>query len=326
MMRIGILGSGTMGETHARAYQGIAGVEIAAIYGRTESKVRPVAERVGSLAATDFHKLLDDPTIDAVDVCLPSNVHREFVVTALNAGKHVFCETPFALTGEDAETMISAARVNDRLLLVALLMRSIAEYQHIQRAVASGELGRPLAVYAYRLGSYLRRESSEFKEHYGDPTIELMTFDFDVLNWLFGLPNEVYAAATEAPDGLPGHVVAALRYDDWVANVEASGLMPTGFSFSVGIRVVGETKALELSTTFANGIPKTTLASYARESEEVRVNGQDPYMAECQYFVECVRGDADPQLLSAERALEALRLSIAIQDSLKQQRTVRLAT
>ncbi|MCH8815271.1 MAG: Gfo/Idh/MocA family oxidoreductase [Chloroflexi bacterium] len=315
-----------MGETHAHAYQGLAGVEIAAIYGRTESKVRSVAESVGCLATADLQKLLDDPTIEAVDVCLPSSLHREFVVKALDAGKHVFCETPLALTAEDAEAMIGTARSSDRLLLVALLMRSIAEYQHIQRAVMSGELGRPLAVYAYRLGSYLRRESSEFKEHYGDPTIELMTFDFDVLNWLFGLPNEVYAVATDGPDGTPGHVVAALRYDDFVANVEASGLMPTGFPFSVGIRVVGETECLELSTTFPNGVPETTLASYAGESEEVRVNGHDPYMAECQYFVECVRGDADPQLLSAERALEALRLSIAIQDSLKQQKAVRLAT
>lgn len=315
-----------MGEVHARAYQGIAGVEIAAIYGRTESKLRPIAESVGARATTDFDRLLDDPTLEAVDVCLPSNVHRDFVVTALNAGKHVFCETPFALTDEDAEAMIGAARSNDRLLLVALLMRSVSEYQHIQRAVVSGELGRPVAVYAYRLGSYLRRESSEFKEHYGDPTTELMTFDFDVLNWLFGLPNEVYAAATGDPKGIPGHVVAALRYGDFVANVEASGLMPTGFPFSVGIRVVGETKVLDLSTTFPNGIPKTTLVSYAAGSEEVHVNGQDPYMAECQHFVECVRGDADPQLLSAERALEALRLSIAIQDSLQQEKVVRLPT
>lgn len=315
-----------MGVMHARAYHGIAGVEIAAIYGRTVSKVSPVAESVSSPATTDLHQLLDDPTIEAMDVCLPSNVHREFVVTALNAGKHVFCETPFALTEEDAEAMIGAARSNDRLLLVGLLMRSVSEYQHIQRAVVSGELGRPLAVYAYRLGSYLRRESSEFKEHYGDPTTELMTFDFDVLNWLFGLPNDVYAAATGYPEGIPGHVVAALRYGDFVANVEASGLMPTSFPFSVGIRVVGETKALDLSTTFPNGMPKTTLASYGAGSEDVRVNGQDPYVAECQYFVECVRGDADPQLLSAERALETLRLSIAIQDSLQQEKVVRLPT
>lgn len=315
-----------MGETHARAYQSVPGIEIAAIYGRTESKVRSIADKVGTLATTDLDKILDDPTVDAVDVCLPSNVHREFVVAALSAEKHVFCETPFALAYDDAERMIDAARANDRLLLVALLMRSVAVYQYIQRAVASGELGRPLAVYAYRLGSYLRRESSEFKEHYGDPTSELMTFDFDVLNWMFGLPKEVYAAATATPDGIPGHVIAALRYDDLVANVEASGLMPTGFPFSVGIRVIGEAEALELSTRFSEGIPNTTLISYAQSSQEVQLRGHDPYVAECQYFVECIRGNADPQFLGAERALEALRLSIAVQDSLEQQKVVRVET
>jgi UDP-N-acetylglucosamine 3-dehydrogenase len=315
-----------MGETHARAYQAVPDIEVAAIYGRTESRAGPIADRVGTLATTDLDDILDDPTVDAVDVCLPSRVHADFVVAALNAGKHVFCETPFALARQDAERMMDAARANDRLLLVALLMRSVAAYRHIQRAVASGELGRPLAVYAYRLGSHLRRESSAFKEHYGDPTTELMTFDFDVLNWMFGLPKEVYATATATPDGIPGHVIAALRYDDLVANVEASGVMPIGFPFSVGIRVIGEAKALELSTRFSEGIPKTTFISYAQSSQDVQLRGHDPYVAECQYFVECIRGNADPHFLSAERALEALQLSIAVQDSLKQQKVVRVET
>ena len=315
-----------MGQTHAHAYQSVPGAEIAAVYGRTESKVRSVADRLGTLATTDLDKILDDVTIDAVDVCLPSSVHGDFVVAALNARKHVFCETPFALAREDAERMIDAARANDRLLLVALLMRSVAAYQYIQRAVASNELGRPLAAYAYRLGSYLRRESSEFKEHYGDPTTELMTFDFDVLNWMFGLPKEVYATATATPGGVPGHVIAALRYDDLVACVEASGLMPTGFPFSVGIRVIGEANALELSTRFAEGIPKSTFTSYGESSEDVQLRGHDPYVAECRYFVECITGDADPNFLGAERALEALRLSTAVQDSLKQLKAVRVET
>ena len=100
--------------------------------------------------------------------------------------------------------------------------------------------------------------------------------------------------------------------------------MPTGFPFSVGIRVIGEAKALDLSTTFPDGEPTTTFVSYAKGSQNVQLRGHDPYVAECQYFVECIRGNADPHFLGAERALEALRLSIAVQDSLKQQKVVRV--
>ncbi|MPZ15010.1 MAG: hypothetical protein GEU73_11405 [Chloroflexi bacterium] len=281
-----------------------------------------------SVATTDVADILGDATVHAVDVCLPSKVHREFVVAALQAGKHVFCETPFALTIEDAHAMIDAARSGGRLLLVALLMRSIDFTVSGRQAIASGELGRPLAAHAYRLGSYLRRESREFKPHYSDPTTELMTFDFDLLNWFFGLPDEVYAAGSAMADGTIGHVSATLRYPDFIATVEASGAMPVGFPFSVGFRVIGEKQALEFTARFpgdATEAPDISALRYEMGAKEISTEGGDPYEAECRYFVECVRGNADPELLSANRALEALLLSVATQQSLRDGRPVRLS-
>lgn len=233
-MRVAILGAGTMGEAHAHAYAGMNDVEIAAIYARSGIRAGPLAAKLGTTATTRLDDALDDPSVHAVDVCVPSNVHREFLVAALKAGKHVFCETPLALMLHDAEAMIQVAWANDRLLMAALLMRSIDDYQYLRRAVVAGELGRILAVHAYRLGSYLRRESADFKEHYSEPTTELMTFDFDAINWMFGLPNEVYAAASPMGGGTPGHVMATLRCNDFIATVEASGMMPSSFHSASG--------------------------------------------------------------------------------------------
>lgn len=319
-----------MGSVHATAYANSAGVEVAAVYGRNRSKIGPIAERVGARASTDLRAILDDPSVGAVDVCLPSPVHREFVVAALEAGKYVFCETPLALTQEDAQAMLDASQANDRLLLVGLLMRSIAAYQYIKRALDAGQVGKPVAAYAYRLGSYLRPNAADFKEHYSDPTTELMTFDFDALNWLLGSPQELSATAARLPDGRPGHVFAAVRYSsNVIAQVEASGVMPASFPFSVGFRLVGEEQALELTTVFGgDGPPDSRLMSYPANGkpEEVQLFDGDPYEAECQYFVDCVRGEADPELLSAERAIEALKLSFAAQTSLRQGKPVQLAT
>jgi UDP-N-acetylglucosamine 3-dehydrogenase len=162
-------------------------------------------------------------------------------VTALKNGKHVFCETPFALSIEDGRAMIEAARESKRILMVGLLMRSIAHCEYTRRAVTSGEYGRLLSVAAYRLGSYLHPGAPDHKPHYSDPSTELMTFDFDFIQWLMGRPARISASAVATERGTPGEISAVLGYDDGRgATVLASGLMPKSFAFSAGYRAVFE--------------------------------------------------------------------------------------
>jgi predicted dehydrogenase len=139
-------------------------------------------------------------------------VHREFVVAALHAGKHVFCETPLALTQEDAQAMLDAAEANDRLLLVGLLMRSIAAYQYIKRALEVGQVGKPVAAYAHRPGSYLRLTQLILRNTTATPT-EQMTFDFDALNWLLGSLRSSGPLLLDSRTP-SGHVFASLRYSN----------------------------------------------------------------------------------------------------------------
>ena len=310
-----------MGSEHADVYSSIDGVQVVYIFGRDKAKLEPTAQKHGAQAVTDLDMILNDKSIEAVDVCLPTPIHRDFVVKALTAGKHVFCETPLALGMEDAKAMQAVAQKNNRLLLVGLLMRSIAEYKYAKNLVESGEMGKPLAVYAHRLGSYLRSNGPDHKPHYGDPTTELMTFDYDVLGWLFGAPRSVYANSSRLSDGRPGHVLANLAYDTFAAQIVASGTMPVSFPYSVGLRLVGDKQALQISTKFLDdGPPETTTTLYPERGQPVVVDieGDNPYEVECRYFIDCVAGKADPELLSVGRAIEALKLSLATQRSLQE--------
>jgi predicted dehydrogenase len=308
-----------MGSVHAVAYGSLADVEVAAVYAPSSRRSSALAANVDAVSTTNLDDVLRDPTIDAIDVCAPSATHRDLVVAALEAGKHVFCETPLALTLQDALAMRDVARRHDRLLLVGLLMRSVPEYVHIQRAVVSGELGQVRSVHAYRLGSYLLEASADHGSHYGDPTTELMTFDFDVVNWLMGMPRDIDARAAMNADGSTGAVVANLGYPDTVVLVEASGIMPASFPFSIGLRLTGSTGAFEVSTRFLGPEPTIALTRYgpSGSGEAVALEDQDPYAAELQHFVGCIRGQAEPDLLDVERAVEALRLSVATQQSLR---------
>src|SRR5579875_2286354 len=113
-MRIGILGAGDMGQTHARIFSQMPGVEIAGVVGRSTERAARVAGELGLPPVTDPWTLVDNETVDAVDVTYPSALHRGWVVAALERGKHVFCETPMALTIEDADAMIDAAHRHKR--------------------------------------------------------------------------------------------------------------------------------------------------------------------------------------------------------------------
>ncbi|HEY6715360.1 MAG TPA: Gfo/Idh/MocA family oxidoreductase [Reyranella sp.] len=274
---------------------------------------------------SDAAALIGNAAVDAIDVCLPSAVHHTFVVPALGAGKHVFCETPLALRLDEARQMLDAARRADRLLQVGLLVRSLVAYAHIKTVASSGRHGRPLSVATSRLGSYLHRDAPDHKAHYSDPSTELMTFDFDFIQWVMGPPARLSASAVRTTAGVPGEISALLSYQDGRhATVVASGLMPPGFPFTVGFRALFEGAAFEHRAIFEDGPPKSTFAIFDGKApaRPVPTAARNPYQAELQRFVDCISGRADPELLDAERAIEALVLSAATQRALGEGRSI----
>ena len=316
-MRIGILGAGWTGGAHAGAYSQMTDVKIAGIVGRREPKVKERADSLGVPGLTDPWQLLDDDTVDAIDVCYPTYIHRDYMVAALQRGKHVFCETPIALALEEVDAMIAAARSSGKLALVALVMRFVDTYVYVHDAVKSGKLGKPLVAYAYRAGpGWPGRSSADF----GELVIEPMIHDFDYLNWLLGKPAAVSATGHFGATGEVDHAFVSLQYDGMCGQVEGSHLVPTSYPFSTYLRVVCEEGALETSYRFVgDGPPENILTCYpkAGSPEDLVVPSQDPYWAECRYFVDCVSGKADPTLLHVETARDGLQTALAAKESLQ---------
>jgi len=313
-VRIALLGAGSMGTVHAAAYAGMPEVSVVGVFSRDPARAASVAAICKAEPCTDAAQLIEHADIDAIDVCLPSETHHDVVIPALRAGKHVFCESPLALDLEQAERMRDAARRAGRLLQVGLLMRSVSAYGHVEAVARSGEHGRLLSVTTWRLGSYLHADAPDRKAHYGDPSTELMTFDFDFVHWLMGQPQSLSASAARLPDGRPGEISAVLTYPQGRhATVIASGLMPPASPFTVGFRALLERAAFEHLTTFSGGPPKSsfTVTVGTTPARPVPVANRNPYEVELQRFVDCVRGRADPALLDVDRAIEAQRLSLA---------------
>ena len=295
-----------MGKAHAAAYATLPDVDLVDVPARDDTRVQAAFE---------------SRDIDAVDICLPNEVHARFTIAALQRGKHVFCETPMALVLDEALAMRDAARRAGRLLQVGLLVRSISTYRHIKEVTEAGTHGRLLSLATWRLGSYLRPDASDHKPHYGDSTTELMTFDFDFANWAMGPPASLSAAGQ-------GDVTALLDYGDGRhATIAASGLMPPGTPFTVGFRALFEDACFELQQIFRGGGPPEitfTIAEGKAAPRPVGLQGANPFEVELRRFVDCIAGKADPALLDAERAIEALRLSLATQQALVRSTSIAL--
>lgn len=322
-VRIGILGAGAMGTVHASAYADMPDVTVVGVFSRDPAHARSAANLCGAEPFADAAALIRHADLDAVDVCLPSALHRDAVVPALEAGKHVFCETPLALQLDEARHMRDAARRADRLLQVGLLMRSVGAHEHVKTATTSGAHGRLLSVTTWRLGSYLHPGAPDHKAHYSDPSTELMTFDLDFIQWLMGPPARPSASAVRTPSEVPGEISALLSYEDGRhAAVLASGLMPPGFAFTAGFRALFERAVFEHLAVFEKGPPRSrfTIVEGSQPARPVPVADRNPYQVELQHFIDCLHGRADPELLDAERAIEALMLSTAVQRALSRGR------
>jgi predicted dehydrogenase len=318
-MRIGILGAGWTGSTHAEAYLKMTDVEIAGIVGKQEAKVTQVANSLGILGLTDPWRILDDDTVDAVDICYPTFVHREYATSALQRGKHVLCETPLALTLEDADGMIAAARSNGKLLLVALVLRFVDAYTYVYNTIRAGDLGKPLVACTTRLTAS-RHRSQRPSAEFGEPVVELMIHDFDCLNWLLGKPIAVSGTGLMGPTGQVDHAFIRLEYECMRGQVEGSVLMPTTYPFSTSLRVLCEEGAVETSfRVHAAGRLETILTRYPRvgSPEVPNIPDEDPYWTECRYFVDCVSGKADPSRISVEAARDGLQIALAAKLSLE---------
>ena len=325
-IRVGILGAGFMGSVHARALAKVEGVEIAGIYGRSENRAKPLADELGVPWTTDLNQLIDDPTIDAIDNCLPAAQHREPLERALANNKHVLLEKPIAMDLENAEAIVSAAAESDRVVLVAHVLRFWPEYVELRERVLSGDLGRPLQALAWRRQPF-PAWSALFAnaELTGGGVIDQMIHDFDVLNWILGTPQSVVATGVRNPkSGGWDQVQVLLDYGHASALVDGGAMMPESATFESALHLLCENGSLQYHFQPAgrgveSGGGRNELRIFPNEGESsiVTVDQTDPYLAEVTYWIDCIRNGTPAVVATPADATLALRTALAAKRSIE---------
>jgi predicted dehydrogenase len=312
-----VIGVGMIGTEHAAILAASAEAELLACCDTDPS--RQDAVPAGVAFATDVDATLDLPGLEAVFVCTPQHLHRPVVERALARNLAVFCEKPIAARLEDADAMINAASASEGSLVIGHTLRFSPEYIAVHDAVSKGEIGSVIHMAA-------RWNAPDFEGRIisGRTTVplEMMIHDIDVMRWLAGDVQRVYAEASAEPVVGPGPdaMVATLRFRSGAVGVldhnwimaSASGLESDhrlavfGSAGSAFVEnrdtpavVYGPGGVRYLRTTYrshANGIPFGALP------------------AEDIYFLRSVR-DGRPWPIDLADARAALACAIALDDS-----------
>jgi predicted dehydrogenase len=146
-MKVAIIGFGTAGEARLAAYRGVAGGRLVAVADPSPSRRdRALAMDPGLLARPSLTALLEDISLDAVDICAPPAYHAELAATALRAGCHVLCEKPVAFTDSGAAALVACSRESRRLLYPAHNYGFSPMMRMLSDALAGGGIGSPMTV------------------------------------------------------------------------------------------------------------------------------------------------------------------------------------
>ncbi|MCL6625265.1 Gfo/Idh/MocA family protein [Alicyclobacillus shizuokensis] len=318
-MKVIVIGAGTMGATHARAYAQMVDVELTGVVDIRPDAAKLLADEVGVRAYADLHEALANVEADIVDICVPTPYHKELIVRAAELGKHIISEKPLCTNLTDAHECVDVCREAGVRLFVGQVVRFFPEYQTIHRLIQDGAVGAVGTARAYRGGSYPRGWNDWYAnpDASGSVLVDLMIHDFDFFRWCFGEVKRVYAKTIRHTEGvLMEHAFASLRFETGViAHVEGTWAVPSGFSTE--IEVAGASGLLthrsEQSAAIRISLRETTHDSPAVAVPESPL-ARTPYHTELAHFIECIRENKEP-IVRPEDAIKALEISLAAVES-----------
>ncbi len=323
MFKIGIVGSGFMAVTHAEAYKQIPDARIVGFVGKGEANRRRRAQEYDTRDFPTIAALLEEADPDVVDICTPTHLNVEMTRAAAQAGKAILLEKPIALDLDAAAEIQRLAADAGVTLMVAHVIRFWPEYARIAEIVRAGDIGRPYAAAADRIC-----QPPDWTTWYADPNksggvaVTLMIHDFDFCNSLFGPPQRVFASGRRNALGAFDHLHACVVYPSGVtASFRGSISMPAGYPFTMSLRVTGDAGAAEF--VFRAGINLENRQE--AQSDFILYRGgqpsipscdpRDAYLAEIEYFLNCLRDGRAPEIGTIEEATLALRTARAAMEA-----------
>jgi len=326
MLRVGIIGMGHMGERHINSYKNINNVEVRAVNDVRINELKKKFDLEGIKTYEKLDDLLNDKDIDFVDICLPTFLHKEYTIKALDCGKHVICEKPMAMNVEECDAMIEAQKKNGKFLMIAQCIRFWQEYEILKDYVSKNKFGRLMSLYLLRAcqtpswswNNWLAQGSKS-----GGAILDLHVHDVDMVNYLLGMPEAVYSVGANAIKG-GGIDILSTQYlydKDIVVTVDCNWAVSGGFGFEANFRACFEEGTIIFSS---KNNPTITIYPKDKDSFVPELGTKDAYEKELSYFADCIEKDREPEIVTSKSARDTIKIVTAELKSIESKKKVLL--
>ena len=319
-MRVGIVGVGFMGTTHAAGWAETP-AEIVGFTAETQREAGAISKEYGTAVYSSLDEML--PDVDVVDICSPTHLHYEMALKAAAAGKHIVCEKPLARTTRQAREIVAACQQAGVQLLVAHVVRFFPEYARARAAVAEGQIGRPGVIRLHR-GSYRPKKPAgnwfldEVKS--GGILMDLMIHDYDYARWVAGDVETVSARRVtqrhpEAPVDyglvILGHRSGALSH------IAGAWAYPPPI-FRTHLEIAGDKGLIEFDSDGTAPIQNLILKTAGAEAPDVALPSspvsESPYTTQLKEFYRAL-AEGTPARVSAADGLASVQIAEAALES-----------
>ena len=336
-MRIGIAGFGFMGRMHLGNWSKCGG-HVTAICEQNPDATKDIDKPVGNIEGLpktvdfsqlrmygDFGEMLRAERLDAVSITLPTHLHAACSIQALEAGVHVLCEKPMALTVEQCDRMIAAARSSGRHLMIGHCIRFWPDYVKAKELIDSGRYGRVVSATFQRLGAaptWSRDNWQMDDRRSGGMVFDLHIHDTDFVQYLFGMPRAVCSHATVQGQNIL-HIQTHYDYGDRRAiTAEGSWAASPSFGFEMSFNIMLEKATLVYDCTRQ---PAFRVCPADGEAFTPQIAPGDGYTHEIAYFAALIQGQNVTEVQTPSQSKDSVRIIDAEQRSAREGRKIEIA-
>ena len=323
MIKVGLIGWGSIGNVHGRAYQALPDAKVVAVADVEPDRRAKAAEFFGATPYASAEELISNADVDMVDICLPTYLHAKYAVQALDKGLHVISEKPMALTPEQCDEMIAAEKRSGKMLMIAHCVRFWPEYHYLKSVYDSGEFGKLQLLSMTRVGA---KTMSSWKNWMLDPdlsggqTVDRHIHDTDFILYLLGVPAAVRTTGAFDDAGL-SHVNTHYVYPDGPAVLQGGNACLWAILREL-YRAVFDKACIDYNS---RRDPKLLVypwdgkpyepeyeVSFSGEADTAEnganISALGAYWAEIRYFLDCIKAGRKPEVITPEQGKQTLKV------------------
>ena len=310
MLKVGLVGVGGISGAHIPAWEAMEDTELVAICDVRPERMDPYPNKRHYV---DFDDMLQNEELDILDICLPTYLHADFAIKAMERGIHVICEKPISLKAEDVERVYATARKMNVKFMVAQVLRFWPEYELIKELHDSQKYGRLLSGHMSRLGqcpkwswdNWMKDETRS-----GLVPYDLHVHDLDFMVYAFGNPENVQSLRSKRPE--QDYISATYEYPDFFVTAEASWYaapLPFGAGFRFQFEEALITYTDGKCMIYQNDGTIVDLSTKAEgDTGVINLPKSNAYANEIRYFTDCVIADTFPEKVKPEELKSVINI------------------